>query len=192
MSHPSPLFAWSDALVERLADVSPIHASFAGVAGREDRWDDASPAGTAARRALWAAARQELLAWPEPGTGPDRLARDVIGDSCEANLRFIDAGGYHYDLNSLASTLQAPILVVNQAAIDRPDAVDALIARLRGVAALYAGYQESLAEGLSLGRMVAARQVRAGIAQAAVYGGDASRLIRGRDRGCSRPHARCG
>ncbi len=177
--HRSPLFDWSDALVERLADLSPIHASFAGVLGREDRWDDTSPAGTAARRAFWASARQELLAWPTPLTGPDQLAHEVSLDSCEANLRFIDAGGHHYDLNSIASTLQAPILAISQAAIETPDEVEALLARLHGVERAYAGYRESLEEGLGLGRVVAARQVRAGISQAAIYGG-ASSTFRGR------------
>lgn len=177
MQHRSPLFDWSDALVDRLAAVSPIHASFAGVAGWEDRWDDASPEGVVDRRAFWASARQELLAWPGALDGPDRLARDVILDCCEANLRFIDTGGYHTDLNSLASTLQAPILVISQADIQSTEAADALIARLDGVERLYAGYRDTLWQGAGLGRAVAARQVRAAIAQTAVYGGPASAFV---------------
>ncbi len=186
------LFAWSDALVDRLAAISPIHAAFSGVRGQEGRWDDASPAGLAARRAFWEEARGEALAFGEPAEERARLARDVILDFCEANLRFIDAGGYHHDLNALASTLQAPVLVIAQDPIETEDDADALIARLQGIEALYAGYRETLAEGLRIGRAAAARQARACVEQAAVYGGENSAFL-ARARACAALHpARAG
>ena len=50
MKHP--VFALSSELVDAFAAASPIRATFWGVAGHDDRWDDLSPLGDAERAAI--------------------------------------------------------------------------------------------------------------------------------------------
>ena len=62
------VFRWSSDLVDALAEASPIRATFMGVTGHDDRWDDLSPEGDAARAALFAERRVVVdLDFVEPG-----------------------------------------------------------------------------------------------------------------------------
>lgn len=145
----------TDALVEDWAELRPIAATFAGVRGHDHRWDDLSPEGNAETE-------RRLRAWvvrleaEAPGLG-----RDVSLDWLRDEVEGLAAGEPEVDLNSLASPLQGIAMVFGSM-----EEGEAMAARLEGLPAALDGYRRTLDAGRGRRDGVAARQVRAGIAEA--------------------------
>lgn len=153
------------ALVDEWAALRPVSAAFAGVPGGEDRWDDLSPEGTAAAERWFAGwiTRFEAL--------PADLARDVALDWLRQEHDALVHRDAEVDLNPLASPLQLLPMVLGQMdpATTGP--------RVAALPAALDGYRRTLARGLGRADGVAARQVRAGIAQARRLAGPESALL---------------
>lgn len=169
----SDIFALSDEAVDRLVEIDPITATFAGVPGHNHRWPDLSPQGVAAHRALWAELAQRAEACPVDND-QDRLARRVLLEEASIHLRSIDRGDHHYDLNHITSPVQAVREVFDLQPSDTEADWEAVIARLSTADQPWSGYRRTLDEGRSLGRVVARRQVDAAIEQAETMAGDNS------------------
>lgn len=174
MTHDADPFALSHALVDELATLRPMQATFMGVAGHDHRWDDLSPEGAAHVAARMRAWRGRFAALPEPRDRWARLAAHVALDWLDQDLAAFDHGDHLVDLNHLASPLQSVRMVFDS--VDRSSVVAwaAIASRLEGLAGVLDGYRRALAEGLAGGHPVAARQVRAAIVQARQHRGEGS------------------
>ncbi|MCA9587388.1 MAG: DUF885 domain-containing protein [Myxococcales bacterium] len=173
MSAPQDPFRFSEALVDDVAARRPMQATFMGVAGHDDRWDDLSPEGAAeVDRALrdWSA---RLSALPV-GDGEDRwsrLARVVMRDWLDQELASHEHGDHEVDLNHIASPIQSAQMVFDSMDTSSAQGWTAVASRLEGLGALLGGYRRTLEKGLAAGQVVAERQVRAAAAQCRAHAG---------------------
>ncbi len=171
MPSSRPAFALAEALVDQVAADSPCLATFMGVSGHDDRWDDFSPAGVEARAATWRRALAELGALPPTDDVWEQLARDVIGDHATGELDVVESGDHLLDLNSLVSPFQLPRLVLDSMPVDSADDRERVRRRLLALPEALEGYRALLAEGLAQQRVVGRRQVEAVLEQGAGLGG---------------------
>lgn len=168
------IFALSEVLIEELAALRPTWASLAGVAGHEQRWDDHSPEGIQALVAWLRDARSRIAALPPATERWGRLASDVMGDLVEIDLEGLEEGDAFLDLNGIASPFQLFRLAIDSMDRAGPSAGEDLVMRLAALPSALEGYRRCLEEGLRRGPGVAARQVKAALAQGRVLAGPAS------------------
>ncbi len=167
-------FVLSDALMDEIAELHPIQATFSGVPGHDHRWDDLSPAGVSRaseRVRHWRARVAEL---PPQSERWGKLAVAVMVDWLEGELESFEHRDHFTDLNSIASTFQGLRLVFDSMDTETLAGWENIAARLEGLEGALEGYRASLAAGLAAGEVVAARQVRACVAQGRVHQGDTS------------------
>ncbi len=166
-----PIHALSDALVEATCADSPTNATFAGVRGWDDRWDDFGPAGVASRHATARDFSARLDALP-PATDPyDVLAVRVIRAYLDERLAFYASADPWLDLNNITSTFQVLPMVFDVVDTATPAGAEAATRRLETLPAAVDTYHALLAEGLRAGNVVARRQVEAAIRQGRAQAG---------------------
>jgi uncharacterized protein (DUF885 family) len=174
MSHaPSP-FALADALVDGLAALHPMQATFWGVPGHDHRWDDLSPEGVAHAAESLRAWRERIDALPPQTDRWGALAVHVMRDAVDLELTGIDHGDPYVDLNHIASSFQTVRMVFDAMDATAPESWERIAARLETLGGVLEGYRRTLEEGVRLGRLVSARQVRAAVAQGRVHAGEGS------------------
>ena len=169
-------FEISDRLTESFADLSPIAATTAGVAGRDDMWDDFSPAGEAGRAELFQTAVDDLtphLDHPDPVEA--HAARVLIGYLTEATKRF-RSGHWRRDLNHIYSPFQRARDTFDIVSKDGAEAWESIANRLATFDVPLSGYRESLQSGIDAGDTVARRQVVSVIDQLRAVAAEDSRF----------------
>src|SRR5687767_8032071 len=102
MQPPTTPFALSDALVDDVAALKPIQATFYGVPGHDDRWDDLSPDGAAHVAARMQSWRDRVAALPPQADRWSALASAVMLDWLDQELLSYAHGEHLTDLNSIA------------------------------------------------------------------------------------------
>ena len=160
----TPVFDLSDAHVEAVAAHDPLSATFEGIAGHDDRLPALDPEWHEARAALDRTTLERLAALPDEGPG-DRLARLVMVERLGVALDDHAAGGWSRDLNTIASSLQALVEVIDLVDMQSEQARADLAARLEALPASLEGYRRSLAVGIERRDTVALRQVERAIDQ---------------------------
>lgn len=163
---PNDIFSLSNDLVEALAKLSPISATFWGIPGHDHRWDDLSPQGAEARLALVQDYRRRVEAHL-----PDLGAR-VIANSLDEERSWYEHGEHFLDLNNISSTFQSLRQVFDVMDTRTPEGWANIAARLKTIHEPFAGYRATLEAGRASGRVVAKRQVRTVIEQARAFAGD--------------------
>lgn len=168
----------SDEVVEVVAALRPVTATFWGVPGHDAAWDDLGPEGHERVRARLASLEARAVAAVGEGEGERdpwrRLAADVLLDFLRVELGRYAHRDHLTDLNTLASPLQLLTMAFDVMPADTAEAWRARASRLEGLPDALEGYRATLALGLASGEVVAARQVRAVLAQCAVHAGDTS------------------
>ena len=170
-------FEISDSFTDAWSDLTPIGATFAGVAGRDHLVDDLSPDGHAARIDLVRDARRQLakhLDHPDPVQG--HSAR-ILDSWMQERVDSYEEGKWKRDLNHLASPFQALKMVFDLMPKKGAEAWSNIAARLRGFGPALDGYRASLWVGLEEGMPVAQRQVRSVIEQIRVAAADDSPFL---------------
>ncbi len=162
-------FALGDALVDELAALRPIMATFMGVAGHDHRWDDLSPEGVAHAASRLRAWRERVAALPAQSDRWSRLAAHVMLDWLDQELAAFEHGDHRTDLNNIASTFQQVRMAFDSMDTSTAAGWANVASRVEGLGAALEGYRRTLDEGLRTGQLVAARQVRAVVAQARTY-----------------------
>ncbi|MBI5517096.1 MAG: DUF885 domain-containing protein [Deltaproteobacteria bacterium] len=158
-------FTLSHALVDKACALRPVTATLLGVPGHDHRWDDFGPKGAARWSALLEDTQRALGALDPPSDRWQRLAARCLGDWCHLEQDRLRAGDHLLDLNSIASSFQFLRMAFDVMDTRTPEGWENVCARLRGLPEACATYREGLAEGLSRGLSVAARQVRAALHQ---------------------------
>lgn len=164
----SAVFDFADRLTDETFALDPIEAVKAGIP--TDRWPDWSPAGRG-ERLDWQRRRLSEVRRLEPVDEWDRLGVAVIEDDLEVALAAHDHGEDLRDLNSSWSPVQK--VRDDFDLMPRGTAEDwaRIATRLERIGDAFAGYRETLAEGISTGQVVAARQAVDVVAQLRAHGG---------------------
>jgi len=163
----SDVFALADSYVDEFARTDPTSATFAGLAGHDDRLTDVSPDGWAQRADR---DRRVLRTLDELERQPfadavDRRAVAVMRERLGVAVDEYDSGAWRRDLNTIASSFQAVLEVMDLADPADEASREALVARLEAVPETLSGYRQSLAAGVEAHDTVALRQVRRAIEQ---------------------------
>ena len=159
----------SNDFVSGLTALSPFAAVYLGLTS-ERLLDDLSPDGLAEQTDL---ARRTLLALGEQSieSERERVAADVIVERLQLHLDRYDAGDFHSELNVTASPVQRLRMLFDLLPKDNDEHYADIAKRMRVVPAAFAGYQDSLREGVRRGRVAAVRQVDKCAEQCATYAG---------------------
>lgn len=160
-----PIFAFSDRLVDDLVAHKPMLATFLGIPGADDRWDDLSPDGHRDIEALLRRGRTELDGLPPAGDDRAELAVAVARDLLDLELQTYDIGDHLRDIAHVASVFDGLRDVFDQMDQTTPDGWQATCARLETIDEPLAGWHASLAEGLRKGLRAQRRQVLSVIEQ---------------------------
>jgi uncharacterized protein (DUF885 family) len=161
----------SNECVREVAALSPLAAVYLGL--HSDRLlDDLSPDGLAeqadvARRTLNAARQQSI------DSEREQVAADVLTERLQLQLDRYDAGDFHSALNVVASPIQDLRMLFDLLPKESDDDYADIAKRMRSLPEAFAGYAESLREGVRRGRVSAVRQVDRCAEQCDTYSGTA-------------------
>ncbi len=162
---PTEIDRIADTFVTRTAELNPLLATSAGIAGYDDQMTDLSPQGFADR----ATASRNVLAELDhatPADDVDRVTvaamRERIGVELELHEHAEDLGS----LNNIASPVQDLRQIFDLMPTATPQGWENIGARLNALPQTMSGYIESLQEAARRGRVAPIRQIREGISQA--------------------------
>jgi uncharacterized protein (DUF885 family) len=164
----------ADRMVDEAAAATPVDATYAGVPGYDDRWDDYSLAGSEAVRDLIVGHLARVRALPDAVDAWDRLAVGVISEALESELARYDIDEHLRDLNSISSPLQDVREVFEHMDTGSAEGRDAVVARLETLPAAVAGYRDRLTAGIRRGVTAARRQIEEAVRQCRHAAGDGS------------------
>src|SRR3954451_24247570 len=153
-----PVDARADRYVEEAARLHTVLATFAGVAGHDDRLPDLSPDGFAAREEL----DHRVLADVRDSSPVDereRVAQEGLVERLSLKVEMAEAGIPRSQLSVTASELHDIRGVFDLMPTEGEEAMAAIDARLAGVAGALDGYRVTLRESADRGRVSAKRQL---------------------------------
>ena len=163
---PSPLDQLADRFVDEYAADQPTVATYAGVAGHDDRWPDYSPDGRAATAELIRRTVAEVRA-TDPVDRRDEVARSAMLERLGAELALHDAGWTQASLNTIESPLQELRSTFDLMPTGTEQDWATITRRIAAIPAALEGLTAGPTDAAGRGRVSAARQVRltAGIAR---------------------------
>lgn len=176
------IFELSDRLVDEIATLSPIAATYMGIPGHDHLWQDFSPAGVATAAEVFVDYRNRARRLPEPQDDWERLALRVLLDYIDDTLSQIEHQDHLRDVNNAASPLQAIVQVFDMMDTSTAEGCSNLSARLNAMGEVLGGYQASLEAGLESGLVAARRQVVSAMDECRSHAGDGSFLFALSDR----------
>ncbi len=165
---PSEVDQIADGYVEAVLEISPITATYLGIAGRDGELDDFSPAGLS-RHAELRQQTLEALAGATPVDDVDRVTVAAMQERLELAQETYRAGLEEMSLNVLASPLQGIRSIFDLMPTDTTQDWDNIAARLTKVPQALEQYAESLRLAASRGDVAPRRQVLKCIEQCAEY-----------------------
>ncbi len=170
------IFEVSSDAVEEIVALQPTAGTSLGIGSRHGEWDDLSPAGVAAERALWQSLKERAEACSSESRD-EHVAKAVLLAECDLNLSRIDAGLPQMDLNNIVSPWQGIRDVLDLMPTETAADWDHIIARLATIDQPLDGYLATLDEGRVSGRTAAHRQVTTAIEQGREASGDVSAFL---------------
>ncbi len=171
------IFTLCSDLVDESADASPVRATYAGITGRDHRWDDFSLEGGEAKRSLLMDQLDRVRAVPDTDDAWAGFAKTVAASALEDELAGYATDEHLRELNSVACPLQDMYEVFDHMAKQTADDWKTILARLTALPAAAAGYRSGLEEGRRRELAVARRQVNEAIRQARTHAGERSSFL---------------
>lgn len=161
----TPVDAVANTYTDRLAELDPLTATFAGIPGYDHLLPDLSPDGIAAHTQL---ARDTLaaLAATTPLDDVDRVTVAAMTDRLGLAIELDEVGALLPDLNVIASPLQGLRDVFDLMPTQGEDDWGNIASRLRLIPDAITGYIATLREGARRGLVPARLQVDEGVQQA--------------------------
>lgn len=160
----TPVFEIADRYVDAYGALDPIGASYAGLPGHDHEMTDLSPEGHERRAELDRRTLAELRD-VEVTDDADRRGRAVMLERLGVALEAHEDHEWSRDLNTIASSLQSLVEVLDLADVSTAPGREQLRSRLGALPEAIEGYRRSLEVGLDHEDPVARRQVVAAIAQ---------------------------
>ncbi len=162
---PTPIDAIAEAWVTTLADLDPAIATYIGIPGRLDDYEDLSPAG----HTRFIDESKHVLAKLEKATvvdDVDVVTKTDLASSIRLSLESDEAGLWMRDVNVIASPAQGIRDILDLMPTDTADNWADIAGRLGNLPRAIDGYIETLRLGIAKGVTPAKRQVREVIDQA--------------------------
>ncbi|MCZ7419553.1 DUF885 domain-containing protein [Verrucosispora sp. WMMA2121] len=148
----------ADRYVAEWAALSPTGATYVGIAGHDDKFDDLSPDGYAARAELARRALAELDTI-EPETEAERTAREAMQERLGLELDLYDAGETTSEVSVITSGLHEIRMVFDLMPTDGEQARANLAARLNLFPHALEEYKTTLREAAAAGRVSSRTQL---------------------------------
>ena len=168
----SQVFDIADRYVERVAEMSPISATYMGVPGHDHEMNDFSPEASEAEAQLDRDALAELES-AQVEDERDRIARDAMRDSLRLNLDRHDANEHFRSLSMIHSPVHSVRQVFDLMPRETEEHWSNIASRMARIPAALDSYRRTLEEGLSRGLVVAQRQASETAIQCDVWTGAA-------------------
>jgi uncharacterized protein (DUF885 family) len=168
------IYELSSTIVDEIAAAVPTLATYLGIPGHDDEWNDLSPEGLDAFADLQRDQLRRAQELTEPADEWGRLAADVVRAELERGIAFHDAGEGLRELNSIASPLQDLRDTFDQMDTESVEGWSDIASRLEKLPTALTQFAESLALGRDRGHAVARRQVVEAIRQARNHAGSDS------------------
>lgn len=148
----------ADAYVDQWAGLSPTGATFAGIAGHDDRIDDYSRDGYAARADLDRRTLAELNRI-EPASERERVAKEAMQERLGLEVERYEAGITASEISVISGALQQTRDVFDLMPTAGEDAVANISARLGHVPRALEQYRRTLLEEAEAGHVASRRQI---------------------------------
>ncbi|KAA1427156.1 DUF885 domain-containing protein [Nocardioides antri] len=152
-----PVDARTDQYVEDVVALDPLTATFAGIAGHDDRLPDLSPAGFDAREELDRRTLAEVRAI-EPTDERERVAKDAFLERVGLTVEKAEAGFERSAFSVISSGVHAVREVFDLMPTETTEDWQTIGDRLAAVPDALAGYRETLSAEAAAGRLSARRQ----------------------------------
>ena len=166
----SRIFEIADQYVEKVAEMSPLSATYMGVPGHDHRMNDFSPEASDAEAELDRATLAELESAPIEGDY-DRIAREAMMDSLRLSLDRHDANERYRSLSMIFSPIHSMRQVFDLMPRDTVEAWSDIASRMALIPEGIASYRRTLEEGLARDLVVAKRQAIETAAQCDIWNG---------------------
>lgn len=160
----------SDEYVAEFARLSPMMASYLGIAGHDDRLDDLTPDGLAERHALVTRTLREARVPASPDS-PAGIAHEVLVERLGVARDLYESGWQEATLNVIDSPVQNVRMVFDLMRTESDDDVATVARRMAQVPRALADYRTSLTAAADAGKVVARRQVDRCAEQCDTYSG---------------------
>ncbi|KRB79658.1 hypothetical protein ASE01_23040 [Nocardioides sp. Root190] len=147
----------SEQLVEDLAALDPLTATFAGIPGHDDALPDLSPNGFAAREELHRVALGEV-AGLAVADEREQVAKDAFLERVGLTVERTEAGVERSEFSVISSAIHAIREVFDLMPTETPEHWDAIGSRLSAIPTALDGYRTTLLEEAAAGRISARRQ----------------------------------
>ncbi len=147
----------TEQLVEDLAALDPLTATFVGIAGHDDALPDLSPDGFHAREELHRAALTAVAAI-DPVDEREQVAKDAFLERVGLTVERAEAGVERSEFSVISSAIHAIREVFDLMPTDTPEQWDAIGSRLAAIPSALDGYRTTLLEEAGAGRLSARRQ----------------------------------
>ncbi|GAA2518472.1 DUF885 domain-containing protein [Pilimelia columellifera subsp. columellifera] len=144
--------------MDQWATLNPIGATYAGLAGHDDRLDDFSADGYAAKADLTRLTLAELAA-AEPQNQAEQVARDAMAERLTVEADRYEAGHTVSELNVISSALHDTRSVFDLMPTDGEAAVANVVARLRQTPAALLALRDTLLDAARTGNVAARAQI---------------------------------
>ncbi|GGL05478.1 DUF885 domain-containing protein [Mangrovihabitans endophyticus] len=150
----------ADRYVDEWAALSPSGATFVGISGFDDKWDDLSPEGFAAQADLTRRTIAELDVI-DPADESEHVAKEAMLERLGLSLAQYDAGYEVSDINVISSGLHGMRMTFDLMPLNGEEAAANIAARLAAFPAALTQYQRSLREAADRGLVAARAQLLA-------------------------------
>jgi uncharacterized protein (DUF885 family) len=148
----------ADRYVEEWAALSPIEATYAGIAGHDGTFDDLSPEGYAAKADLVRRTLSELATVP-PADHAERVARASMEERLGLWLDRYDAGDLTSEINVIASALHDARGTFDLMPTEGEEAVADIASRLAEIPRVVEQFQRTLLAAADAGHVSASAQM---------------------------------
>jgi uncharacterized protein (DUF885 family) len=152
-----PVDARTDQYVEEVVALDPLTATFAGIAGHDDKLPDLTPAGFDAVEELNRRALAEVTAL-EPSDDRERVAKEAFLERVGLEVEKAEAGFERSAVSVISSGVHAMREVFDLMPTDSEEDWQTIGDRLAAVPTAVAGYRETLEAEAAAGRLSARRQ----------------------------------
>lgn len=170
-------FEISEQLTEQWADLVPMGATFAGIAGRDHLPGDFSPEAHAVLADVYRSYRTRLLPEIDSDDHIQAFGAKVLVGYLDEQIAEYESDKWRRDINHIYCPFHVIRDVFDVMPRTSSSDWDNIASRLEGFPGMLEGYRQCLEAGLRAGDTAARRQVESVLEQATTLASDASRLM---------------
>ena len=166
----SKIFDIADEYVNKVAELSPLTATYLGISGQDDEMTDFSPESAEASAELDRSTLSDLEV-AEIESEQDRIAREAMTEEMRLSLDIHDAGEKLRELSVIHSPIHSIRMIFDLMPRDTEEHWSNIAARLNLVSRGLESFRSSLDEGIHRGKVVSKRQAIETADQCLVWSG---------------------